>query len=166
MKRLTLIISIALALAVAGALAGEARSAGAPQASSASVANLVPSRITSFEWLRGQIAWRADNISRLRRSVFQFAPGGRFTFFQPGHPTLRGRFSISGGTAYFSGSYVFSTYPSGRTTSEIEGTIDLRTGGTQMVLTAGQILTGHIGRGTIGLTNVKMYRAQLVLRVA
>ena len=61
--------------------------------------------------------------------MFQFAPGRRFALFQPdSYPTVRGTFSISGGTATFSGRYVFSTYPTGYSVTEIQGTLNLRSG--------------------------------------
>jgi hypothetical protein len=166
-KRLTLIISLALALTAAGALAGEAHSASAPKATSAGEANLVPSQVLTFEWLRGQLGWRDANLSRLQRSVFQFAPGRRFALFQPdGYPTVRGTFSISGGTASFSGRYVFSTYPTGYSVTEIQGTLNLQSGRATILLTAAQSLSAYINDTRFGLTNVKMYRSQVRLRVA
>ena len=167
MKRLAPIISVALVLAVAAALAGEARSASAPKAAAVGEANLVPSRILTFEWLRGQLAWRAGNLSRLQRSVFQFAPGRQFALFQPdGYPTVRGTFSINGNTATFSGHYAFSTYPTGYSVTQVDGTINLQSSRATVVLTAAQSLSASINGTRFGLSNVKMYRSEFALRVA
>ncbi len=166
MKRLTLIISLTIALAVAGALAGEAHSASAPQATAAGEVNLVASRVLTFDWLRGQLAWRASNLSRLQRSVFQFAPGRQFVLFQPdGYPTVRGTFRINGNTATFSGRHVFSTYPSGHSVTEVEGTLNMQTGRATVTLLAAQSLAAYVNDTRFGLSNVKMYRSQLTLRV-
>jgi hypothetical protein len=166
-KRLTLVISLAIALAVAGAVASEAQSASAPTATSAGEVNLVPSRVLTFDWLRGQLAWRAPNLSRLQRSVFQFAPGRQFTLFQPdNYPTVRGTFRINGNTASFSGRYVFSTYPSGYSVTEIEGTLNMQSGRATVTLIAAQTLAAYINDTRFGLSNVKMYRSQVTLRVA
>ncbi len=166
MKRLTLIICLSLVLA-AGAHAGEAHSASAaPKATSAGEVNLVTSRVLTFDWLRGQLAWRAPNLSRLQRSVFQFAPGRQFVLFQPdSYPTLRGTFRINGNTATFSGRHVFSTYPSGYSVTEIEGTLNMQTGRATITLIAAQSLAAYINDTRFGLSNVKMYRSQLGLRV-
>ena len=166
MKRLTLTVSLAVALAAAGAHAGQAHSASGPQAGGAGEVNLVPSQVRTFEWLRGQLAWRSPNLSRLQRSVFQFAPGRRFSLFQPdGYPTVRGTFTISGNTASFSGRHVFSTYPSGYSVTEIEGTLNMQTGRATVTLIAAQTLAAYINDTRFGLSNVKMYRSQLALRV-
>lgn len=167
MKRLTLIVTVAAFLAVAGARAGEAHSASAPAAAGAGDVNLVPAQIRTFEWLRGQLPWRSPNLSRLQRSVFQFAPGRRFSLFQPdGYPTVRGGFTINGNVASFSGRYVYSTLPSGYSVTEVTGTLNLRSGIATITVIAAQTLAAYINDTRFGLSNVKMYRSQLVLRAS
>jgi hypothetical protein len=163
-KRLTLISIVALVLAATGALAADARSATAPKAASADVVNLVPSRIVGFNWIRGQAAWRPGSYSRIGRSVFQFGAGGRFALFQPdGYPTLRGSFRISGDTARFTARYAFVTI-TGNNTTEVQGTLNVRTGRTQILYVAGMTLAAYVNEEHFGLSNVKVFQAQLQLR--
>lgn len=71
----------------------------------------------------------------------------------------------SGNTASFSGRYAFSTGASGYSVTEIAGTLDLQSGRATITLTAAQSLAAFINDTRFGLSNVKMYRSQLILRV-
>lgn len=165
MKRITLITAVALAVAAAGLGAGEAKAATAATAQQATVVNLTPSRIASFTWVRGQLGWRAGSISRLGRTVFSLDSAGRFAMFQPdGYPALRGTWRANGSTISFSARHSFSTGFTGTNGTDVQGTINARTGQVQLLYVAGTTLAAFVGGQSFGLNNVKVFRAQLQLR--
>ena len=158
------IASVVAALAATAAVAKADAAAAAPSASTVTVVNTMPSRILRLDWYDGQPAWRQATAARLLRSTFQFADGGRFALIQPGFAPVLGRFSVSGNIVRFNGSYRLSTPPTGLTTIALSGTLDLRTGRTEYVYEARQILVSNINGEELNQSKVVSYRASLLLR--